>query len=190
MASPKAGEKVAVIGLGPIGLLSARLFQLAGADVLGVDQRSARVDAAIAGGLNAQLAESTPADAVQVHFPDGADIVVDATGSPKVLPLSLEAARRKPWDDPSVPGPKLVVQGSYPAEFSLDYERAFQRELTILFPRDAMATDRLETIRLVDEGKLKVDDLATAVFEPREAQAVYDSLLAGSAMTALFKWNS
>ena len=93
IAEPKPSEKVAVVGLGPIGLLSLRQFHAAGANVLGVDQDASRVGRAEKDGIAASAVTSTIKDTVYEHFGQGADIVVDATGVPGVLPLSIQAAR-------------------------------------------------------------------------------------------------
>lgn len=43
LCPPQQGERIAVVGLGPIGHLSARLHALAGGNVLGVDVAASRV---------------------------------------------------------------------------------------------------------------------------------------------------
>src|SRR5579862_8310069 len=84
VAQARPGQSVAVIGLGLIGSLSARLHHHFGANLLALDVSPKRVATAIAAGLKAVVPKGSVEDAVRSYFPDGADIVVDATGSPAV----------------------------------------------------------------------------------------------------------
>ncbi|GHV85753.1 hypothetical protein AGMMS50230_13610 [Spirochaetia bacterium] len=95
-ADLKLGDKVCVFGLGTVGLLTALLYQAAGAQVLGVDtveNRAAHARnaglhnalAAAADGMDAaadgmDAAEKTQVQAVTEFFGGDADITVDATG--------------------------------------------------------------------------------------------------------------
>lgn len=186
----REGETVAVIGLGPIGQLSARLHAAAGARVVGADLSQARVDALRATGIEAGCPSGSLVDFFRERCPGGVSLVVDATGSPEVLRESLAVAFEKPWDDPS-PGPRVVVQGSYPAEFSLAYEACFRREVQLRFPRDNTSSDLTQVLELLAAGTLSVGDLVASSHRPDDCQAVYDALLAGSdaLLTAVFNWS-
>lgn len=188
--SPQPGEKVAVVGLGPIGLLSARLFAAHGAEVIGFDAAASRIHFASEGGLATQLVDGVLSEVVKSRFGGGADIVVDATGSPAVLAQSVLSARLKDWNLPGAKGSRLVIQGSYPEGFTLDYDDVFSREMTILVPRDCERIDQEDAVTLIAEGKCRVDDMHTLVSSPADAQAVYDSLIHDrTQMTAAFAWS-
>lgn len=188
-AEPKQAEKVAIVGLGPIGLLSLRQFQAAGADVLGVDQELGRVERARSGGAAAALVTGSIEDAVYAHFAGGADIVVDATGIPAVLPLSIRAARELPWGQSDLVGPKVMIQGSYPDPFTLSYNDCFRKELRILVPRDHSPANLVEAMRMITEGAIKVDDLISWSGDPTCAPQIYARLRTDrSMMTAVFDW--
>lgn len=183
-----AGESVCVIGLGPIGMLSARLFQCYGAHVLAIDTDPRRVQMATSAGLTASVAEHGIANAVFDHFGGGSEIVVDATGSPKVLREAIDAARKLPWSPPYPHGARLVIQGSYPGDFGVPYQEAFEKELHIILPRDAHRADKMECLDLIASGQLRVDDFLTTVASPEDAQRVYDQVGNKEAYTALFRW--
>jgi 2-desacetyl-2-hydroxyethyl bacteriochlorophyllide A dehydrogenase len=191
LTKPTAETKVAVVGLGPIGLLSARLFQAAGAQVLAVDRIPERRDLASKGGLHTTEPEPTIAAAVQAHFQTLADVVVDATGVAAVLPDSMAAARDLPWmDRDHLDGPTLVIQGSYPGDFCLPYQSAFRKELAVRVPRDNTPKDLKNAISLLAEGKLKVTDLLTEIAPPQAAPEVYAKLRTDRTwLTAAFRWN-
>ncbi|MFW5846264.1 MAG: zinc-binding dehydrogenase, partial [Planctomycetota bacterium] len=117
LAQPLPHERVAVVGLGIIGQLAARLYHLAGAHVVAADPQARRQELARAVGIG--IAKDPAAglqQAFAAHFPDGADLVVDATGHPTVLAESVNLARDLPWDESFTPAPRLLMQGSYVAE--------------------------------------------------------------------------
>ena len=189
IAEPKPSEKVAVVGLGPIGLLSLRQFRAAGADVLGVDQDVSRVDRARNGGTAASVVTTSIEEAVYAHFGQGADIVVDATGVPSVLPLSIRAARELPWGQSNLTGPKVLIQGSYPDLFTLSYNECFRKELHILLPRDHTPANLIEAVGMIADGTIKVDDLISWSGDPSSAPDVYARLRKDrSMMTVTFEW--
>ena len=83
------GEVAAVLGLGPIGILTAILLTRSGASVLASDPKPSRREAAQACGLEAVKPERLR-DAVRAASGErGADVIVEATGNPDVLGKSL-----------------------------------------------------------------------------------------------------
>jgi len=189
VAQARPGQSVAVIGLGLIGSLSARLHHHFGANLLALDVSPKRVATAIAAGLKAVVPKGSVEDAVRSYFPDGADIVVDATGSPAVLPHAVLAALTKPWGPRPTPSSKLIVQGSYPADVCVPYQDAFQREISILFPRDTTMTDMIASMNLIASGEPKFDDIVSTRVPPEEAPEIYRRLAAQEdLLTAVIEW--
>jgi 2-desacetyl-2-hydroxyethyl bacteriochlorophyllide A dehydrogenase len=116
-SNPLPHERVALVGLGPIGQLSARLHRLTGARVVAADLSSERVELARGAGVDAIQPTDGVAGAFREVFPDGADVVVDATGAPAVLREAIALARDSAWGDENLSiRPRLLVQGSYPAD--------------------------------------------------------------------------
>jgi 2-desacetyl-2-hydroxyethyl bacteriochlorophyllide A dehydrogenase len=82
-------EVVAVVGLGPVGILAAILLVRSGATVIGSDPRPWRRQTAEICGLEAVEPEAL-GDAVQTATRGrGADFIVEATGNPEALGESL-----------------------------------------------------------------------------------------------------
>lgn len=187
---PQLDERVAVVGLGPIGQLSARLHALTGARVVAADRVTSRVELARSAGVEAVVVEHDLVATFAPIFPEGADIVVDATGASAVLAQAINLAKDVPWGDTLVTGARYLIQGSYPAEFAVPYQEAFRKELTLLLPRDLQPKDIRRALELIDSGALKVRDLASITAPPAEAQQVYTNLRQGASelMTALFRW--
>ena len=91
-AQPLIGERVVVIGLGLIGLLTLQILKANGCAVLGVDPDAER--AALAGALGADQAVSTGADGACAAFTGGhgADAVIIAAATPSSQPIEQAAA--------------------------------------------------------------------------------------------------
>jgi 2-desacetyl-2-hydroxyethyl bacteriochlorophyllide A dehydrogenase len=82
-------EVAAVVGLGPVGILTAILLARSGAVVVGSDPKPWRREAAQACGLEAVEPEGLGDAIGAATHGRGADVVVDATGNPQVLGEAL-----------------------------------------------------------------------------------------------------
>lgn len=94
----RPGDDVAVIGLGPIGLMFVRLAKTHGARVIALGRRVTQLERAAAVGADELI--STP------HLPDparvvrdltagrGADIAIEAVGKPETWELAVQMVRR------------------------------------------------------------------------------------------------
>jgi 2-desacetyl-2-hydroxyethyl bacteriochlorophyllide A dehydrogenase len=88
-AAPRLGEVVVVVGLGAVGILVAALLARAGAVVLGSEPEPARRAAAGAFGVRALGPDRAAAEVAAATGSRGADLVVEASGSPQALAASL-----------------------------------------------------------------------------------------------------
>jgi threonine dehydrogenase-like Zn-dependent dehydrogenase len=90
------GESVAVIGVGGIGLLTTAVLAARGVEVIAVDIHPGRL--AVAGRLGAgnlvNALERGSADAIRELIADGADAVIEASGTAEGLAAALAAVRR------------------------------------------------------------------------------------------------
>ncbi|MGH9675329.1 MAG: zinc-binding dehydrogenase [Bryobacteraceae bacterium] len=94
----RRNDTVAVIGLGPIGLMFVRLAKVYGARVIALGRRQSQIDkAARMGADHLLLAESAADPASEVKAwtgGEGADVAIDAVGSPEVWELAVRLVRR------------------------------------------------------------------------------------------------
>jgi len=93
----RAGDSVAVLGLGPVGLCAVQAAVAAGAGpVLAIDTVADRLNVARAfGATPVHLTEESPRDLVrQATEGRGVDVAVDAVGHPDALDLALRLARK------------------------------------------------------------------------------------------------
>lgn len=191
IAHPLPHETVAVIGLGIIGQLAARLHALNGARVLATDRTPQRVALAQRHGIEAFVAEDNLAAAFRQRLNSGVDIIVDATGAPSVIAEAIELARDVPWGEDPGGNARYLVQGSYADSFSVPYQAAFRKELAILMTRDEGPRDLHTVLNLMQRNRLKTRDLIGAVVPPKRAPEIYQTLREQSDMvTAVFQWST
>jgi len=89
-AGPRIEEPIVVLGLGPVGVLTAAMLQRSGADVLGADPRGDRREIAALFGIRVVEASEIREAVAASTSGAGVPLVVDATGSPAALPRALE----------------------------------------------------------------------------------------------------
>ena len=88
-AGVRYGEVVAVLGLGPVGILSAILLARSGAIVVASDPKPWRRETARACGVEAVVPEHLGDAVLAASRGRGADVLVEATGKPDVLGENL-----------------------------------------------------------------------------------------------------
>lgn len=190
LSEAKPNETVAVIGLGAIGQCSARLYATTGAKVVAADLSPHRVKVAQEAGIEAFVPKGDLAEAFREFLPNGADVVVDATGATSVLPGSIAVARAKSWDDPSTQNARLIIQGSYPDDFWVPYKAAFDKELTLRIPRNVHQDDLQTVLDLIADKRLNPKGIVSAVRTPEEAPQTYAELADRDSplITVAFQW--
>ncbi|HWE50314.1 MAG TPA: zinc-binding dehydrogenase [Bryobacteraceae bacterium] len=97
-AGVEPGDKVAVIGVGPIGSMFVRLAKLRGAQVIAIGRKRARLDHTLHLGADRVIAtEETPDPVAAVREltgGHGADVVIEAVGQPQTWGWPMEMLRR------------------------------------------------------------------------------------------------
>lgn len=99
-------------------------------------------------------------EALQTSNPYGFDIVVEATGSPKVLEQSIEYVRK---------GGKLVVYGVYDKQVKIAWSpfHIWENEITVLASFCSMQHIPA-VLEYVKAGKLKLDGIVNKTFTPEQ----------------------
>jgi 2-desacetyl-2-hydroxyethyl bacteriochlorophyllide A dehydrogenase len=178
MAELEPADRTTVIGLGPIGLAS--LIQAVGrCDVCGWDLNPAR--RAYAEGFGLPVREPEP---------DTMDVVIDATGAPGALASSLALLATPSWHGEPDRPPRLVIQGSYPGSFELDYHAAFTKQCSILLPRDKALSELKAALGDAAQGRFSLKPLIPAIIPWSEAPSAYGRLQRGEIPGAIFDWSA
>jgi L-iditol 2-dehydrogenase len=96
--SIRSGDSVAVIGLGPIGLMFVRLAKAYGARVIAIGRRKTQLERAADMGADELLIADDPDETVQTvkDLTDrrGVDIAIEAVGNPDVWEMAVRLLRR------------------------------------------------------------------------------------------------
>ncbi len=96
--APRAGDTITIIGLGPIGLMFAKLAKLAGCRVIAVGRRKTQLARAAALGADELLMageDSNPVRTVrELTHGRGTDIAIEAVGQPQTWEWAVNMVRR------------------------------------------------------------------------------------------------
>ncbi|MBM3773898.1 MAG: zinc-binding dehydrogenase, partial [Acidobacteria bacterium] len=94
----RPGDSVAVIGLGPIGLMFVRLAKLLGARVIAIGRRVPQLERAAALGADELIAWDESGDPIgkvrRLTGGRGTDVAIEAVGNPETWLCAVEMARR------------------------------------------------------------------------------------------------
>jgi L-iditol 2-dehydrogenase len=96
--APRAGDTIAVIGLGPIGLMFVKLAKLYGCRVIAVGRRKTQLDRADALGADELIIGADSANPVaavrELTHGRGADVAIEAVGKPQTWEWAVNMVRR------------------------------------------------------------------------------------------------
>ena len=96
--APSAGDTVAIVGLGPIGLMFAKLAKLRGCRVIAVGRRLTQLDRAAALGADELIVAGEHSDPVksirEMTHGRGVDVAIEAVGKPQTWQWAVNMVRR------------------------------------------------------------------------------------------------
>ena len=169
------GETVAILGLGPIGLLTAQAARLAGAGrIIGCDPLEYRVEAAAEHGVDFAF-NPDRLDTVETILDEtrgrGVDLALDCARSTETAGLTCRPAR---------PAGRCVLTGISGAEnavFPVDIAR--RKELTLTWCRRFLFNFPT-AIAMVADGRLDVKSLITHSFPLEESRAAFEVVAANA----------
>ena len=189
------GDTAVVLGMGIIGNLAAQLFSIMGAEVIGVDVDEARLKIARETGIkNTILSEDSIDLSKSLEELTGlnkADIIVEATGSPKLITPALELAK---------PLGQVIALGCTRENVDLNvYKYIHSKGVHFIGAHEGIqdyegVTSRLAVNRymykLIERGALKIDPLISHKLPYSEAKRGYDMLLnqQNQALGILLDW--
>lgn len=194
-------EQVAVVGLGLVGQLCARLLRYGGANVVATDLVPLRREIAAKAGIKVTF-NTDLRQAFSPHFPHGAEAVLDATGSSRAMKASLGLLRENPRQDPcgtNSPsgqaetsvlaqlrkqahlqngwhGPRLIAQGSYADPIEINYYDVFNNEVKFIVPRVHELKDVFRALELLAEPNFSLEGLISETHDIVDAPSCYQRL--------------
>jgi alcohol dehydrogenase len=164
------GDTVVVVGCGPVGLMSVLCAAPLGGRLIAVDAVPARRK--LAARLGAEAAEPERAADVVADSTDGlgADVVIEAAGTPGGLDASLRLARGR--------GTVSVVGAHFEPDYPLDNALMFERELTLRFSIGDPTADAGLLLERLARGELDPSPVVThrlPLADAAEAYRLFDS---------------
>jgi len=171
-AGMQAGDTVAVLGLGPVGLCAVQAALAGGAvQVFAIDSVQERLDmAASFGAVPLHFEQEDPKQAVRAATEGlGVDVVVDAVGDPGPLALAVSLAR----DAGTVSG-----IGAYAGKGEVPLGLAWLKGLQLRLGLANVIAHVDRVLALMEAGKLNPGPLVTdhmPLDEAAEAYRVYDN---------------
>lgn len=176
--SVQAGDRVVVIGGGPIGVLIASVAREFGGEVIVIELDPQRRQAIAELGFRTLDPRAEDQVDVVTEWSDGAgaDVVFEVSGAAGAVLGATSLAK--------VRG-RLVVVAIHPTPRPIDLQRVFWRELTIIGARVYQREDFETAIDLLDRGVIPADLLITKIVPLSETLSAFGDLEAGRAMKIL-----
>ncbi|KQU49781.1 dehydrogenase [Sphingomonas sp. Leaf339] len=170
----RSGDRVLVVGAGPIGIAAALFARLDGAAVTIIDTRAARLDYArqrlgfdstvlVDSAIHQTLAEQTDGD----FF----DCVFDATGNIDAMCTGLNYVAQ---------GGSYVLISVVKGDLVFPDPEFHKRETTLIASRNALSTDFDRVIAAIRNGKIDTDALHTHSVDADELPTRISELIAGA----------
>jgi len=159
------GDLVAVVGCGPVGLMAVLCARGAARCVIAVEPIPARQELARRLGAEAVSPEDAERAVQAASAGLGADLVIEAAGSPRALDLALRLVRGR--------GTLSVVGAHFEPDYPLNNGLMFEREITLRFTIGDPASDREKLLAVLAEGKLDPTEIITHRLPLGEARQAY-----------------
>jgi alcohol dehydrogenase/L-iditol 2-dehydrogenase len=174
----RPGDRIVVMGPGPIGILCAAVARLCGAEVAlaGLERDRARLQ--IGATYGCELLTDNLRDWAFDGDGLGADGVVDATGVSAALGTALEIVRPAGWIS-------KVGWGPQPLNYSID--RLVQKNVTLQgsFSHNWSTWERV--IRLMGIGRLEVTPISGGAWPLDQWQTAFEKMHSGEIVKAVLK---
>jgi len=183
-ASIKPGDAVAIIGPGPIGLLSALMAKIAGAGelvVIGTPADARRLEVAKVLGATATLGangEDVVAWTKKLRDGYGFDLVVDAAGVSATLKLAIDIVR---------PAGQVSKVGWGPQPYNFSLDPLVQKAVTLQgsFSHNWPMWERV--IALLASGQLDIRPALNRIAPLKEWHAAFEDMHTGKIVKAVLK---
>ncbi|MGA8710775.1 MAG: zinc-binding dehydrogenase [Thermoplasmata archaeon] len=155
-ARVRGGDWVVVVGCGGVGINAVQFAAAAGANVIAVDLRAEKREAARRLGATETLDPAEHSDLgreVRTRSGGGADVAIEVVGKPETVSLALSTLRR---------GGRLCVVGYSDAVAPIPLNRLMFFEYEIVGSLGCRPVDYPRVIEMVRQRKVNLDAVVTA----------------------------
>ncbi len=168
---------VAVVGLGPIGLLHVLEARRRGLEVIAVGRRAPGLAMAARAGARAVInaVETEPGSALRALTGDGPEAVIECTGSPEVWRMAPS------W---AAPGGRVLLFGGLPggSEPAFDATRLHYGEVDLVSTFHYQTPDVHQALHLLETRSIRPADLITGLRSLDGIREVFDDLDRGTGL--------
>jgi predicted dehydrogenase/threonine dehydrogenase-like Zn-dependent dehydrogenase len=197
IANISLGDKIAVIGLGLVGQLIAQLARLQGGFIIATDLKPDRVELARQLGSDAALVGSSELSAQILSLTNGqgVDCVIIAAAAKSDAPcrIAVDICRDRgrivdvgavqlnfPWYETYLKEIQVLMARAYgPGSYDPSYEMQGQ-DYPLPYVRWTENRNMEEFLRLLSQGRIKIDPLITHRFPLEDASKAYETIMDGS----------
>jgi len=166
----KKGDRVLVVGAGPIGLFALLAAKAKGAEVTSCDILDGRLEKAKAFGADHTVNAAAPdaGDALAaVTGGDGFDVCVEACGRSETFLSCIERACQ---------GANIILIGNGKTETTFLHSILLKKELNVFGSRNAFTRDFEHLIALAAQGGIDLDSMISAEYSFTDAAKAFDAL--------------
>ena len=178
-AQVRSGEWVVVVGCGGVGINAVQFAVAAGANVIAVDLRAEKREAARRLGALDTLDPTEHPDLgreVRKRSGGGADVAFEVVGKPETVSLALSTLRR---------GGRLCVVGYSDSVVPIPLNRLMFFEYTIVGSLGCRPVDYPRVIQMVRTGKVSLDAVITATLPLDRIEEAAEDLRNGKGFRTL-----
>jgi L-iditol 2-dehydrogenase len=166
-----AGETVAVLGPGPIGLMALQLVKALGAVrvvLTGTRESRLALGKELGADVTVNAREEDPVAAVrQATGGKGADTVIDCAGGDETFDQAIKMTK---------PGGRIILVAFYHGPVTADLADAVRRNLTIYTERGEGGTSVGQALRLLAAGRIQAKPLVSHTFPLSRVHEGFDVL--------------
>lgn len=156
------GQRILVLGQGPVGQIAARLVRQKGAWTAVADRNGPRLARSEADEI-INVRQDLLSDSIE----EPVNIIIEATGSMEALADALSLL---------APGGLILLLGYY-QQIYLPYMPLFLKEARILIAKEWASGDLVRSRDLIASGKLNIEPLLTHERPVREISEAYDQAI-------------
>ncbi len=169
-APVKPGDKVLVVGAGPIGLFALISAKAQGAEVTVADVLDGRLEKATHFGADGVINSAKldiVEEAMRITGGNGFDVCVEACGQSVTFLNCIDCAAF---------AANIILIGNGKKETTFLHSILLKKELNVFGSRNSYAKDFREVIDLIASGKVNVLDMVSAVYPMAEANVAFKAL--------------
>jgi 3-hydroxyethyl bacteriochlorophyllide a dehydrogenase len=173
LLNTRAGDRVLILGQGPVGQLAARFLCSQGVEVIVTDKNPQRLERSVASRkIDVSSAEITLSEPVHA--------IIDATGSMNAIAAALAHLKV---------GGTILLLGYY-QKLDLPYMPLFLKEAKLLTAKEWAQGDLQRSRDAIANGTIDVAPLLTHTFENNAIKSAYDTAMNDLAcLKTLIQWS-